>query len=30
VIFVGEVIHADWDPNGRPLGFFRGAYTRLC
>jgi flavin reductase (DIM6/NTAB) family NADH-FMN oxidoreductase RutF len=30
VIFVGEVIHADWDPNGRPLGFFRGTYTRLC
>jgi 3-hydroxy-9,10-secoandrosta-1,3,5(10)-triene-9,17-dione monooxygenase reductase component len=30
VIFVGEVIHADWDPNGRPLGFFRGAYARLC
>jgi len=27
---VGEVVHADWDPNGRPLGFFRGAYSRLC
>lgn len=29
VIFVGEVINADFDPQGRPLLFYRGAYERL-
>jgi 4-hydroxyphenylacetate 3-hydroxylase, reductase component len=30
VIFVGEVLHADYDPAGRPLAFFRGGYVKLC
>ena len=30
VIFVGEVLHADYDPAGSPLAFFRGGYARLC
>ena len=30
VIFVGEVLHADYDPAGRPLAFFRGGYAKLC
>jgi 3-hydroxy-9,10-secoandrosta-1,3,5(10)-triene-9,17-dione monooxygenase reductase component len=29
VIFVGEVIHADYDPAGKPLGFFRGGYSKI-
>ena len=29
VIFVGEVLHADCDPEGKPLGFFRGGYTQI-
>jgi flavin reductase (DIM6/NTAB) family NADH-FMN oxidoreductase RutF len=30
VIFVGEVIHATSDPDGRPLAFFRGIYTKMA
>jgi hypothetical protein len=29
VIFVGEVINADYDPGGRPLLFYRGGYAKL-
>lgn len=29
VIFVGEVIRFDHDPNGRPLVFHRGGYRRI-
>ena len=29
VIFVGEVLNADCDPDGRPLAFYRGGYTRI-
>jgi 3-hydroxy-9,10-secoandrosta-1,3,5(10)-triene-9,17-dione monooxygenase reductase component len=29
VIFVGEVINADYDPGGRPLLFDRGGYAKL-
>jgi hypothetical protein len=29
VIFVGEVLHADYDPQGKPLIFFRGTYSKL-
>jgi len=29
VIFVGEVINADFDRSGRPLLFYQGAYARL-
>ncbi len=29
VIFVGEVINATYDPDGRPLLFFGGGYRRL-
>lgn len=29
VIFVGEVINADFDKAGRPLLFYQGAYARL-
>ena len=30
VIFVGEVLHADYDPAGRPLALFRAGYAKLC
>jgi 3-hydroxy-9,10-secoandrosta-1,3,5(10)-triene-9,17-dione monooxygenase reductase component len=30
VIFVGEVLHADYDPAGRPLAYYRAGYTKLC
>ncbi|MDP9137219.1 MAG: flavin reductase family protein [Pseudomonadota bacterium] len=30
VIFVGEVVKASADPDGRPLAFFRGAYAKLA
>ena len=29
VIFVGEVLHANYDPAGSPLAFFRGGYAKL-
>ena len=30
VIFVGEVVKASADPDGRPLAFFRGAYAKMA
>jgi hypothetical protein len=29
VIFVGEVLNYDFDPNGKPLVFWRGGYFRV-
>jgi flavin reductase (DIM6/NTAB) family NADH-FMN oxidoreductase RutF len=29
VIFIGEVLNADYDPKGRPLLFYRGRYARV-
>jgi len=29
VIFVGEVLRYDFDPNGKPLLFWRGGYRRM-
>ena len=30
VIFVGEVMNAEHDPDGRPLLFYRGSYGRIA
>ncbi len=30
VIFVGEVVNATSDPDGRPLAFFRAAYAKMA